>query len=203
MSKRSPHIAAPGSKLPAARSAELQASARRQTRREHSTETAEDYAEAIAELNATVGEMIPLIIASVVGALCSKIVLQEHILLSFRLAQAFNYMNVPYYIALGMFAGMISLYYVRMFEFIEKLLGKFRLHSYRRALIGGVSVALLCFVFPPLFGEGYESIKLLAEGKHGLKRSPGDELSEQELNDLVASILWILRLPPVVMDMSA
>jgi len=41
---------------PAARSAELQASALRQTRREHSTETAEDYAEAIAELCVTVGE---------------------------------------------------------------------------------------------------------------------------------------------------
>ena len=40
----------------AARSAEQQASALRQTRREHSTETAEDYAEAIAELGATIGE---------------------------------------------------------------------------------------------------------------------------------------------------
>jgi len=45
-----------GAVTPAARSAELQASALRQTRREHSTETAEDYAEAIAELNASVGE---------------------------------------------------------------------------------------------------------------------------------------------------
>ncbi len=56
MSKRVSHIAGRGRKSPAARSAELQASALRQTRREHSTETAEDYAEAIAELSATVGE---------------------------------------------------------------------------------------------------------------------------------------------------
>jgi len=56
MSKRSPHSAARGSKTPAARSPELQASALRRTRQEHSTETAEDYAEAIAELSATVGE---------------------------------------------------------------------------------------------------------------------------------------------------
>ena len=56
MTKRSSHTPARGSKTPAARPAELQASALRQTRREHSTETAEDYAEAIAELSATVGE---------------------------------------------------------------------------------------------------------------------------------------------------
>ena len=47
---------APPTTRRAARSAEQQASALRQTRREHSTETAEDYAEAIAELSATVGE---------------------------------------------------------------------------------------------------------------------------------------------------
>lgn len=40
----------------AIRSAEVQASALRQTRREHATETAEDYVEAIAELTATTGE---------------------------------------------------------------------------------------------------------------------------------------------------
>ncbi len=56
MSKCSPHRAARRAQPPAARSAEQQASALRQTRREHSTETAEDYAEAIAELSATVGE---------------------------------------------------------------------------------------------------------------------------------------------------
>jgi DtxR family manganese transport transcriptional regulator len=56
MSKRPSHATARGSKTPAARPAELQASALRQTRREHATETAEDYAEAIAELSATVGE---------------------------------------------------------------------------------------------------------------------------------------------------
>jgi DtxR family transcriptional regulator, manganese transport regulator len=56
MRKRPPHTAAREEKSLAARSAELQASALRQTRREHSLETAEDYAEAIAELRETVGE---------------------------------------------------------------------------------------------------------------------------------------------------
>jgi DtxR family manganese transport transcriptional regulator len=56
MRKRSSIANARGLDTPAARTAELQAAALRQTRREHSTETAEDYVEAIAELSATIGE---------------------------------------------------------------------------------------------------------------------------------------------------
>ena len=56
MTQRASSKAARGVPAAAARSAESQASALRQTRREHSTETAEDYAEAIAELSATMGE---------------------------------------------------------------------------------------------------------------------------------------------------
>ena len=67
MRKRSSSPAALGAGSPAARSAELQASALRQTRREHSTETAEDYAEAIAELSATVGEARPVDLARRLG----------------------------------------------------------------------------------------------------------------------------------------
>jgi len=56
MRKRSSIANARGLDTPAARTAELQAAALRQTRLEHSTETAEDYVEAIAELSATFGE---------------------------------------------------------------------------------------------------------------------------------------------------
>lgn len=115
-------------------------------------------------LNATAAEMVPLIVSSVAGALCSKIVLQEDVLLVFSLQQAFNYRNVPYYIALGVASGLMSLYYAKAFSFIERQFERFRAYSYFRAITGGTLVALLILVFPPLFGEGYSSIRMLAEG---------------------------------------
>ena len=45
-----------------------------------------------------VSYFIPLIIASVVGALCSKIILREEFLFNFILKQNFDYKNVPFYI---------------------------------------------------------------------------------------------------------
>lgn len=53
-----------------------------------------------------VSYFIPLIISSVVGALCSKIILQESSLFNFTLEETFNYNNVPQYILLGILAGL-------------------------------------------------------------------------------------------------
>lgn len=62
----------------------------------------------------------PLIISSVVGALCSKIILAEASLFNFVLKQNFDYKNVPFYILLGIFAGFTSLYYARIFKGTER-----------------------------------------------------------------------------------
>ena len=58
---------------------------------------------------------IPLIISAASGALLSKIILGEGVILSFSLQQPFNYHNTPYYVALGIVSGLISLYYARTF----------------------------------------------------------------------------------------
>jgi CIC family chloride channel protein len=115
-------------------------------------------------LNATAAEMVPLIVSSVAGALCSKIVLQEDVLLVFSLQQVFDYRNVPYYVGLGIVSGFMSLYYAKAFAFIERQFDRFRSFSYARAFTGGTAVAVLIIVFPPLFGEGYNSIRMIAEG---------------------------------------
>jgi len=104
----------------------------------------------------------PLIIASVVGALCSKIILAESSLFNFVLKQSFEYNNVPYYILLGVFAGFISLYYARMFKGTEKRIHGWKMNGYMKAMFGGLMLLSIYFVLPPLFGEGYGSIKLVA-----------------------------------------
>jgi CIC family chloride channel protein len=105
--------------------------------------------------------LIPLIISAACGALLSKIILQEDALLSFTLQEPFNYNNVPYYILLGLFAGFLSLYYARMFTWVDIKM-KAVSNMWGRVLIGGFLLFVLLIFFPPLFGEGYESIKSLS-----------------------------------------
>lgn len=120
------------------------------------------FAVEVLLVETVVSYFIPLIIASVVGALCSKIILAESSLFNFVLKQTFDYKNVPYYILLGILAGFISLYYARMFKGTEKRIHKWKMNGYLKAAIGGLLLLTIYFVFPPLFGEGYNSVKLVA-----------------------------------------
>jgi CIC family chloride channel protein len=104
---------------------------------------------------------IPLLIASVSGALMSNIILKEGILLSFQNLKPFDYHNVPFYIVLACLTSLISLYYVNFFQKLETLFEKVRSNTLRM-ISGCLILVILLFVFPPLFGEGYDSIKLLS-----------------------------------------
>lgn len=108
-------------------------------------------------------DFIPLIISAVTGALLSKIILDADILFDFASLREFDHTNVPLYILLGILAGLVSVYYVRMTKNVEHFFhNHLDWNIYTKALFGGLVLALLCFLFPPLFGEGYQSIKFLA-----------------------------------------
>lgn len=114
-----------------------------------------------------VSYFIPLITASVSGVLCARIILNESILFNFSLKQNFDYHNTGFYILLGILCGLISLYYARTFKRTEHFISGKKMNPYYRALLAGFFLMVLYFLFPTLFGEGYESVKLM--GNDGLK----------------------------------
>ncbi len=134
----------------------------------------------LAEVSITA--FIPLIISAAIGALCSKMILKEGILLSFSHQQPFNSQNVPFYIILGMLAGLVSVYYTRAFTKIENIFARRKKKVYANALIGGTILAFLILLFPSLFSEGYSSIKALAEAnpQQLLKNSVLEKVSENQ-----------------------
>lgn len=105
---------------------------------------------------------IPLLIAGATGALCSKIILSENILLFFRHISNFNYHNVPYYIGLGIVCGLISVFYLRIFRKLENFFRHTIKRGWIRFVIGVSLLGGLIVLFPPLLGEGYSSITTLA-----------------------------------------
>lgn len=110
----------------------------------------------------SISAFIPLMIASATGALTSNIILKEDILLHFSDKLSFSSTNIPYYIIIGIIAGFVSVYHARMFRKIEHFCSKYNYSPYKKALIGAGLLAILIFFFPSLFGEGYESIKILS-----------------------------------------
>ncbi len=130
---------------------------------------------------------IPLIVAASAGALLSKIFLGESILLHFSLQQPFNYYNVPFYILLGIVTGLVSVLYIRGYSKIENLFKPLHERGYKKALIGGTLLGLLIIIFPPLLGEGYSSIKILA-GNHP------EMITDNSIFSSISGNAWLLLL---------
>jgi chloride channel protein, CIC family len=116
--------------------------------------------------------------------------LAEGVTLAFQLQQPFNYLNVPYYVALGIVCGLVAILYRKIFKGIESGLEGVR-NLWLRACIGGMILFLLILVFPPLFGEGYEGVRLL-ELKNPEKMLEGSIL--QNLISSEGSILTFIGL---------
>ncbi len=137
-------------------------------------------------VDVSISAFTPIMIAAATGALVSAVVLDESILLNFKQQQTFNYHNIPYYILLGVFTGIISVYYSRNFQRTEHFFSRLRLTPYKKALVGATLLAAIIFVFPTLFGEGYESIKTLSES------NPGQLLENTLFSDFRHSPLALL-----------
>ncbi len=118
-------------------------------------------------IDVSASAFIPLLIAGATGALCSKIILSEGILLSFRQITDFNYHNIPYYIVLGIICGLYSVFYIRMSGKIETIFQRIA-SAFMRLAVGVVLLGLLVLSLPALFGEGYSSIIALASDQPAL-----------------------------------
>jgi CIC family chloride channel protein len=119
-------------------------------------------------VDVSISAFIPLMIAAASGALCSKIILGDDVLFSFKLQQNFNYHNVPWYALLGVLCGFFCVFYSRVFPKVEGFFRKKKKYPWHSAVAGGLVLALLIGFFPSLFGEGYSSIKNLADEQYGL-----------------------------------
>lgn len=117
----------------------------------------------LADMSVTA--FIPLMISSATGAIVSAIILKDNIILSFKQQLVFDYSNTHLYIFLGLISGFFAIYHARTFRKVEDSISSKKLNPYAKALVGASLLAILIFIFPSLFGEGYESIKLLSDDK--------------------------------------
>ena len=115
-------------------------------------------------IDLTMGALIPLLIASATGASVAYLFMGSGVLFSFDLVEGFYIKHLPYYIGLGLLTGLVSLYFTRTTMFIEDKLKKVKLKSVK-VIIGGISLGLLIFLLPSLYGEGYEFLELLIDNK--------------------------------------
>ncbi len=108
-------------------------------------------------LDLTVASILPLLLASVTGLMTSYYFMGQNVLIPFKVTHLFDLQELPYYIVLGIFTGLVSAYFTHAYVIIEDFFAK-RKNVYIKLLIGGVSLGILLAFFPTLYGEGYQDI---------------------------------------------
>ena len=115
-------------------------------------------------LDLTTWSMVPLLLSSVTAAIVSYFLLGEQVVFAFTISEPFAMHNLPFYILLGIFTGLISLYFTRMNNLVEHTMGQIK-NSLVRTLTGGLLLSVLIFLMPHLFGEGYTTLRTLLTGQ--------------------------------------
>lgn len=114
-------------------------------------------------IDLTMSSLLPLLISSVTAATLSYLLWGTEATFEFHMQDAFDLARVPYVILLGVICGLISLYFTVVTTAIEKQFKKLS-NPYYKLAIGGTILSVLIFLFPPLYGEGYETINHLING---------------------------------------
>ncbi len=114
-------------------------------------------------IDLTMASISPILIASVTATCFTYVLVGEDQLFTFHMIHPWVVQRVPVNMLLGVFCGLVSLYFIRMMTACESIFGRMKNRYYKLAL-GGVMLSTLIFVFPSLYGEGYSSINILLGG---------------------------------------
>lgn len=109
--------------------------------------------------------VMPLLISSITGATVAYVLEGYNAEFFFSQSEPFLVSKIPYAAIFGILCGLASLYFTRMMMMMESMFSKVESRMLK-IIVGGLILAGLIFVFPPLYGEGYESINTLLRGDY-------------------------------------
>jgi CIC family chloride channel protein len=122
------------------------------------------FAVEVIMLDLTLASLTPLLLASVTAALTSYFFLGMNVLYPSEIISGFRMEDIWLYIILGLFTGLVSLYFTRIYLYFQNFFSKIS-KWYWRLAIGGISLGVLVFLFPSLYGEGYRATNSVLHGQ--------------------------------------
>lgn len=111
----------------------------------------------------TMTAAIPLLISSISASLIAYFFMGNDVQFAFQVCEHFDISQIPFFVVLGLFCGFVSLYFLRIISYIEGKFSKIK-KQYIKIITGGIVLGVLIFIFPPLFGEGYDALNGLLHG---------------------------------------
>lgn len=123
------------------------------------------FALEVLMIDLSLGSLIPIICASFTAILTSYFFLGQAVEYTASISEGFIPSNALYYIGLGLFVGLISAYFLRVTFNLEKRF-KNIVSPWKKLIIGATLLGLLIYLFPALYGEGYDAINAALSGDY-------------------------------------
>jgi CIC family chloride channel protein len=117
-------------------------------------------------LDLTLSSLVPLLLSSVSATLVSYFFLGQDVLLPIKITGVFHLKEVPLFILLGAFTGLVSLYFTKVIVGVDDLFKRIR-SQWTRWFVAAGLLGVVIFLFPSLYGEGYDSINSALNGDLG------------------------------------
>lgn len=116
------------------------------------------FAMEVLLVNVAIPQVVPVLISSASAAFLSSLIYkgQPFVLIS----DSWSASALPWYIGLAFFGALVSMWCIRGYFIVGEQLAKVRA-PFVRALVGGALLGILILFFPPLLGEGYDSVEHL------------------------------------------
>lgn len=121
------------------------------------------FALEVIMLDLTMSSLVPLLLASASSVMVSYFFTGQDFIYPFHVEDGFNLNDWLFYVILGFTCGFVSLYFRRIYVWILEWFEN-RKRMLTRVIIGGTSLGFLLFIFPALYGEGYEVINSTLKG---------------------------------------
>ena len=115
-------------------------------------------------MDLTMTSVAPLLISSVTATAISYILTGVQPMFPLDTTEPFLVQRIPWYLVLGAICGLTSLYFTRGMHRLEQWLKQTTGNMWLKLLVGGATLSILIFLFPPLYGEGYDVIRQLING---------------------------------------
>lgn len=137
------------------------------------------FAVEVFSLDLTFASLLPLLIASVASVITSYFFLGDDLLFNFNFSDKFEIKDTLFYIALGIGTGFASIYFTKMYFYIIKFFERFK-SKLTKLLVGGLTIGIMLYFIPPLYGEGFGFINHLLAGNHlkAIGTTPFDHLND-------------------------
>ncbi len=125
-------------------------------------------------MDLTMTSVAPLLISSVTATALSYILTGTQPMFPLKYIEVFAVARIPWYLILGAICGLVSLYFTRGMNTLEQWMKHNVRSTGLKIVVGGLTLSLLIFLFPPLYGEGYDVIHQLINGDNlsALHNSP-------------------------------